>query len=291
MSTKRWIVPIVASLLVGGCGLFVPEIQEFPFDRNEGQKFVQKVALNVRCEVQDAVVHLYSKNAAIDPLNRNLKWFDSWAVQIALTLTIDEKGSVNPVASWLPTGAPSTPNSIFSLNLGGTLSADASRVDKISAFFLVSDLKKLEACPAAVRNQGPFILESDLKLEEWLFDTMVTADNGNTPVPAGPSGPFKSNVLSHEVKFDIVSSGNLTPGWKLKQATINQSGNFLTASRDRTQDLIITFGPADPGWVVDPQTKKIVKKEPSLATAALNAMLAAEIGNAVSTAVRNSLQP
>jgi hypothetical protein len=291
MSASRIGACALSSALLCGCGLYVPEIQENPFDRNEGQRFVQEIALNVRCEVQDAVVHLYAKDLPVDPQNRNLAWFDSWAVQIALTLTIDEKGSLNPVVSWLPTGIPSTPSSIVNLNLGMTLSADGSRVDKISSFFLVSDLKKLQACPAAARNHGPFILESDLKLEEWLFDMMVAADVGNTPVPTGPNGPFKSNVLSHEVKFDIVSSGNLMPGWKLTQSTINQSGTFLMGSRDRTQDLIITFGPVDPSWVKDPKTGKLVKKAPALSTAALNAMLAAEIGNAVSTSVRNALQP
>ena len=71
-------------------------------------------------------------------------------------------------------------------------------------------------------------------------------------MPAGVSGPFKSNVLSHEVKFEIVSSGNATPGWKLKQVTVNQSGNLFSISRDRIQDLIVTFGPADPAWTIDP---------------------------------------
>jgi hypothetical protein len=284
MSAMRWGVPIFASALLGGCGLYIPEIQENPLDRNAGAKLVQDIALNIRCEVQDAVVHLYQRNAPIDPENRNLRWFDTWAVQLALTLTIDEKGSFNPTASWAPPGS-------FGLGLGGTLSADASRVDKISYFFLVSDLKKFDACPADARNRGPFILESDLKLEEWLSDTMEAADNGNTPVPAGTNGPFKSNVLSHEVKFDVVSSGNITPSWKIRQVAINGSGNFATASRDRTQDLIMTFGPADPAWTTDPVTKKKVKKSPVLSTAASNSMLASEIGNSVSTAVRNALQP
>jgi hypothetical protein len=290
MSAMRWVVPILLGLSVGGCGLVVPEIQENPFDRNGGQKFVQKIAANIRCEIQDAVVNLYAKNKDIDPLNRNFKEFGKWAAQVALTLTIDEKGSVNPIASWLPTQGPTTPNSIFSLGVGGTLSTDASRVEKISAFFLVSDLKKKKVCPPELRHQGMFILESDLKLEEWLFDTLVPIDIGDLPESVGPSGPFKSNVLSHEVKFEIVSSGNATPGWKLKQVTVNQSGNLFSVSRDRTQDLIITFGPADPAWTIDPDTQKVVKKPPSLAPAALNAMLAAEIGNAVSTAIRNSTQ-
>ncbi len=299
MSATRQLVSFAFGLLLGGCGLYVPEIQENPLNGNEGQKFVQEIALNIRCEIQDAVVDLYAKNGAIDPQNRNLAFFDSWGAQITLTLTIDEKGSLNPVSSWLPTGTPTTPSSIFSLNLGATLSSESQRVDKISSFFLVSDLKKLEACPDLDRNRGPFILESDLKLEEWLFDTMEASGTGNLPAPASVSGPFKSNVLSHEVKFDIISSGNITPGWKLKQSTVNQSGNFLTGSRDRTQDLIITFGPVDTTWVLDPKTGrpainprtgKPIIQVIGLSSAAEDAALSSQIGNAVSNGVRSALQ-
>jgi hypothetical protein len=291
-------VSLSASVLVGGCGLYVPEIQENPFDKKEAHKFVQEIVENIRCEVQDAVVDLYARNSDIDPQNRNLGFFDSWGAQLALTLTIDEKGSLNPIVSWLPTGVPTTPGSIFSLNLGATLSSDASRVDKIGSFLLVSDLKKLAACPPERRGRGPFILESDLKLEEWLYDAMV--ESGTiTPLPTSASGPLKSNVLSHEVKFDIVSSGNLTPGWKLRQSTINQSGNFLTGSRDRTQDLVITFGPVDSSWVLNPETGKPKidpkSKKPivqhALSSAAASSSLASDIGNAVSNGVRNALQP
>ena len=121
----------------------------------------------------------------------------------------------------------------------------------------------------------------------------------NLPAPATTSGPLKSNVLSHEVKFDIISSGNLTPGWKLKQSTINGTGNFLTGSRDRTQDLILTFGPVDPTWTLDPTTgqpakdpktgKPLVRMQ--LSTAATNSALAADIGNAVSNGIRSVLAP
>ena len=55
----------------------------------------------------------------------------------------------------------------------------------------------------------------------------------------------KQNVLSHEVTFEVISSGNITPAWKLVRANFNQSGSFFTTSRDRKHDLIITFGPLD----------------------------------------------
>jgi len=294
MSTVRWLLPVLSSLCVGGCGLYVPEIQENPFDRTHGVDFVQAITENVKCEVQDSVNELYDRQDAVDPQHRILQFLDDWGVEIALTLTTDEKGSLNPVISWLPTGTPSTPSSIFSLNLGAALSSDAQRVDKISTFFSVAELRALRACPPGRRQGGVFLLESDLKLGQWLTDTMISINNNITPVPPDASGPLKTNVLSHEVKFDIVSSGTLTPAWKLRQSTINQTGNFLTGSRDRTQDLIVTFGPLDPKSMIvfeDPITKKKTRRATGLATPAANSLLASEIGNAVSNGVRAALQP
>jgi hypothetical protein len=303
MSAIRWIVPASLGLLVSGCGWYVPETQENPFaSPGERNAFIQEIVRNVHCEVQDAVVKLYAENAEVDPLNRNLRWFDSWGVQLALTLTTDEKGSLSPVVSWLPTGTPSTPSSIFSLNLGATGSTEGQRIDKIGAFFLVSDLKGLHVCHPEDRHRGPFILESDLKLYQWLQAAMVSIDNEDTPAPAKATGPLKSNVLSHEVKFDIISTGTVTPSWKLTQSTINATGTFLSATRDRTQDLSMTFGPTDDTWVeyvyvpgtnkvrIDPKTHQPMTRPAALAPAAASTALASDIANAIGNAVRNGLR-
>jgi hypothetical protein len=295
-------VTLAATLMmIGGCGTYVPEIQENPFASvKERSDFIQAIARNVRCEVQDAVVDLYASQRDIDPQNRNLKWFDSWAAQISLTLTTDEKGSVNPVVNVTPL-SPLT--SVFNINLGATVSTEAQRVNKIGSFFSVADLKKLQACPPEDRHRGPFILESDLKLEEWLIATMISTGNGDTPAPADQSGPFKSNVLSHEVKFDIISTGTVTPAWKLTRATVNQTGTFLSGSRDRTQDLTITFGPIDPAWSefvidlntgrakIDPVTRRPMVRPTALAPAASSAALSADISNAISNGIRNAQRP
>jgi hypothetical protein len=278
---------VALSGAIGGCGLYVPEIQENPFDGPQGQQFVQEIIENITCEVQDSLYDIYARERQFDPNYVNLSFMNGWGVTIALTLTIDEKGSLNPLVSWLPTGTPTTPSSIFSLNLGATLSSEAQRIEKLNSFFLVSDLIK-NPCSADERNHGPFILENNLKLEEWLDDVIQAGVTGFNKFPTDANGPLKSNVLSHEVKFDIISSGNLTPGWKLKQSTINQSGNFFTASRDRTQDLVITFGPAMTTSTKDKNGKTVKLIAPS--PVAADALLASEIGVAVSNGVRNALQ-
>jgi len=286
--------------LLCGCGTYVPNINENPFaDEKTRSDFIQEIFRNIRCEVQDAVIKLYAENQDIDPFNRNLKWFDSWAAQISLTLTIDEKSSLNPTSNLLPL---SPPTKIVNLNLGATLSADAQRVDKIGAFFAVADFKDRQACHPEERNRGPFILQSDLKLYDWLKPATIGIDNADVPAPANQNGPNKSNVISHEVKFDIVTGLAGTPGWKLTTATVNQTGTFLSLNRDRTQDLTITFGPPDPQWfvavvdpttrkpILDPKTHKPLLRPTELAPAAASSAMSSDIGNAVSNGIINGLR-
>lgn len=299
MTVKSRSLLVFGCISLTACGTHVPEIQENAFASEHARSdFVNAVARNVRCEVQDAVVRLYADNQKIDPENRNLGWFDSWAAQLSLTLTTEEKSSLNPVVNVLP---PSPATSVFNVNLGGTLSADATRIDKIGSFFTVAELKALQACDPKERNTGPFILQGDLKLHDWLEATMVSVGNRDTPPPANQSGPFKSNVISHQVKFEVVTTGGVTPGWKLVRATVNQSGNFFSTTRDRTQDLTITFGPPDPAWlvpIIDPKTKKPkidaatgkpVMRPTVLSQPAASAALAADIGVSVAANVRAAI--
>src|ERR1700730_2135118 len=113
MSARRWIVPVVGSMLLGGCGLYVPEIQDFG-DKVAGQQLVNAIAYNVTCEVQDAIYEIYHPGGQ----TRASTFLDSWGVQITLSLQIEEKSSVNPLVSWMP---PSPASAVFSLAGGGTL--------------------------------------------------------------------------------------------------------------------------------------------------------------------------
>ena len=56
-------------------------------------------------------------------------------------------------------------------------------------------------------------------------------------------GGFNQDSFSREIKFNIVSSGNITPTWKLVQVSANTGGTFFSAGRTRIHDLIITIGP------------------------------------------------
>lgn len=231
------IVPLVAAILLGGCGTYVPDIQEFPGNTVDGQLFVKKIVENINCEITEAVQYVVEQDKRLP--RRTAAWFDDWGIQTTLTLTTDEKGSINPVVNWLP---PSPASSIFNLAGTGLVSSAANRIDKLNSYNSVRQFLKNQCVQ---RPGGAWILSSDLKLREWLVYVIMAANTGEISTPADAKGPFKSNVISHQVRFIVSSSGGLTPGWRLSRVSINQSGAFLTASRDRTHDLTITLGPMD----------------------------------------------
>jgi hypothetical protein len=68
----------------------------------------------------------------------------------------------------------------------------------------------------------PFILRSDLKLYDWLKPATIAINNGDAPLSANEKGPNTSNVLSHEIKFVIVTTGTANPTWVLKVTEINK---------------------------------------------------------------------
>lgn len=277
MSAMQGFAPFVVSLFAGGCGLSVPEIQEIPGDTLGGQQFVQAIVTNITCEAQDAFYDLYQ--------DYKTTFMDQWGVQITLKLTIDEKGASNPTTNWLPK-SPAT--DVFNLAAGATLSSDANRIDILNSYYLVSDLKK-RRCPAQIRG-GPFLLESDLKLREWLYDMYVAA--GTNTVQFGRdvnNGPFKENVISHEVKFDVLSSGTLTPTWKLTLVQYNPTGTLLSLSRERTHDLLITIGPADATYTSVNGKRKMIYSGPSPQAEEIH--FSNLIGSAVAASVRSALQP
>ena len=92
-----------------------------------------------------------------------------------------------------------------------------------------------------------------------------------------------ADVLFHEVKFEVDTSANLTPAFKLRLVDVNDSGQFFSTSRNRVHDLQITLGPTDQG--------KGSSKKVGPSSAAADVALAGLIGQAVGFAVRSALRP
>jgi hypothetical protein len=268
----RWVVPLGISMFAGGCGLTVPETQEFPGNAGDQQVLVQAIVHSIHCDVINAFKDIYAKAEKYPDVRPFTDKLTNWGVQLTLSLKTEEKGTLNPVVVWTPVSPASA---IFTLGASATLSADAIRTDKLYFYYTVAELRSRHTCTTGIQPRGPvtsLLIQNDLKLRDWLYDQFPIVSTNEVSVPTSNAGPLKQNVLSHEVSFEVVSAGGLTPAWKLARVSVNQSGTFLAATRDRTHGLIITMGPGDSKGLVGP---------------AKDSHLATDIGASVANSVRS----
>ncbi len=240
---------------------------------------VNKIANQVKCELRDAV-----RDVIAEYDNPDIKWLSDWSAKVTLKIVVDEKSSLNPGLSFntlfpsavnkFGNGTTVTTPQSFSFGIGGQFSSDATRTETIGFFFVFKELlTKTGLCPI---GQGPLI-ESDLKLHDWLEAAALTAETpGTISDPFVSGAPF--DVISHEVSFVIVAGGNVTPTWKLVYLSANPTAPFLGVTRTRTDDVLITMGPIG-------ELKNGRPVGPSLAVE--NAHLAAQIGQSVAAAIQS----
>jgi hypothetical protein len=260
-------IPIGVAFLLAGCGTVVPNLQE---SGGAGQAVVLVHAIvdGIHCELRHAIYTVDKNDADLAAsLNQGVShvgYLKDWAVQVTLSLQVEEKTAVSPSALWTPNGALS---SIFSIGASATGSADATRIDKLNYFYTLKELRASGDCQHSAippEQPGSLLIQSDLKITEWLTShVLLVGTNEVIPRRAAPSGSagksatgasdaLKSggtgapNGFSHEVIFQVVSSGTVTPAWKLIKASFNQSATPFSTSRDRKHDLLLTFGPQDP---------------------------------------------
>jgi hypothetical protein len=267
----RRALPMGIATLLGGCGFVVPELQDFG-DRDQQIVLVQEITRNIHCELRDAFNKLHDK---VGPT-----FMDGWGASVFLSLDIIDKTTVAPSATWSP---PPSPTVIPTLAGGVSGSSQAERNDQLHSFFTVRDLLKAGYCTK--RPGGFMLMQGDLKLTEWLFDTYTVqatrqADFNSAGLPA--------DVLYHEVKFEVDTSANAPPGFKLSLVNVNDSGTFFTASRSRTHDLQITLGPTS---VASGGSNKSKSGPPGPSPAAADVAFAGLIGRAVGSAVKSALRP
>jgi hypothetical protein len=289
MPRIRFAIPLMTSFLLGGCGTYVPSIQEFPGNAATGQDFVRAIVLNVSCELQNAVNEVIRSD--IDNVRsglfkqRRTAWLDTWGVQMTLNLTVSERSTANPSVQWMRLNPAD-----FTLAGGATLQAEATRINKLGSYYTLPDLVNRNFCDQASRPGGLFMMQSDLKLKEWLYDTVMLQGQKTVQFPDDKSGPFGQDVISHQVTFEVVSTGSITPAWKLKSVLIDPSGSLLEANRTRKHDLLLTFGPADKSLLValpnGSRTRVVATRGPGRAAA--ESHLASEIGIAISSAIRST---
>lgn len=294
---RKILASIFGASLVGGCGTYVPDVLEFWAGENDLGFKVNAIASQVQCELGQAMRSLIADDIRQSKelrIPRRAAWLESWGAQVTLTFTIDEKSLFNPGATLkqplqnaittFPTGGNVTSPQSYSLGMSGVFSTGANRMSKVSMFFVLKNFLnggRTDRTCLPNRVNGDIFVQSDLKLKEWLY---AAALPGFTGIVAFPEKPPAKDVIQHQIKYQIVSNGGLTPTWTLVNISAASSSTSLPlfgANRDRTQDLLITLGPT-----ITPTGPVI------LAPVAANSHLASEIGASVASNLRNiSVQP
>ncbi|MBX4870229.1 hypothetical protein HJA85_25155 [Rhizobium bangladeshense] len=256
---KKILAALISLLpLLNGCGTYVPSIREWPKnDTLNESDMIAAIIRSVSCELSYTVTQVI-ENDKREALDRSSKktysdFLREWGVEVAVNLTVVERTSVNPSVLFTP---PITPTTTFTLSGGFTASAEATRLQKTNVFFTIDELyhpaffnvdKPERRCRDPRGNkEGSLLVDSDLKLSSLLEGRIGASILGFADTPSSPALLVgQKNVLSQSVSFKIVTAGGLTPTWKLVRATYNPTGILLSTGRDRTHELVFTFGPLD----------------------------------------------
>jgi hypothetical protein len=281
--TKHVLLFVVGiALVLGGCGTYVPNIQENPW-APDANRLVEAIVESIHCEIIQAVIYVVSHdsmNPKILEPGRHTAWlYNNWGAQIQITLKTDEQSALSPSGSYSP--------NIFNLLGGANISSEETRTDILNFTIRLKlytiQVKCVPRLLFLIGNHPPgsLLIQSDLKLRDWLAAVVLGVGTEQVPVtlPAGVKNPSANNAISHDVTFQVITSGNITPTWKLALATINPTAPFATASRTRTHELLITFGPNDLA------TNSLGPNSPAAGT-----FLSQQIGSAISNAaLRNNV--
>ena len=214
-----------------GCGLFVPDMHEVGEDKLDEIASENDIVNQIKCEI----------HRAVDPQinGPSVVWLDKWVAKVSVVLTADEKGSLSPGFSLTePFSAPSK-GQFFSLSGGLNASADTTRKETIGFTFSIPALLKEGTITNKCANENGVLIHSDLKVADF-----VKVKSNLAKIPGTIPGPF--TAFTYQTTFVVTYGGNVTPTWKLVRFTANPGGNFISASRTRTNDLVITFAELTP---------------------------------------------
>ena len=298
-SARRWLYGAILTFLITGCGLQTPDLKSPLRQPADLHMTIDHIVNEAKCELTHGILRALARDDLLAEQSKTapkLKWLEDWSALATLTLTAEDMSSFNPNLTYtdilsnnireFPNGNVTSARS-FSLGASASVSADGTRTDKVNFFFVFKDFLANPAnhndlvtnLTIPCEHQSPVLLESHLKLDDWIDQALYPVITNANLAPVGYNSP--TSVISHEVNFVIKASGSVTPVWKLVPVSFNTGAlPFLQANRNQTDDLTITLGKA----VIPAEAGVQASATPS--TEVLFSHLASEIGTAVATATR-----
>ncbi|UFS78373.1 hypothetical protein LPB73_13760 [Tardiphaga sp. 37S4] len=253
LSFRAAAMALVLTLPLGACGFTSPRLTEAWEAHDIGTNMVFNIKRNIFCETIRAIREVNktptSFGAAIPP---------DYGVQLQMTLTIAESSAVTPNLTYNRTLTDGMESGVsigrnWGIGLSGELSSTATRTDTTYSYWGVANIagpgKNKKMCDVEdwpiEQNVSSLFVKSDLGIERFLRDHVKAADLLYSSKPRGDKKPEKVDVYSYDLKFVVVSSGGVSPQFKL----IPLSGGgtpILNVNRTRTHELLLTFGPTGP---------------------------------------------
>ncbi|WP_411901901.1 hypothetical protein [Methylorubrum thiocyanatum] len=295
---------LIALFVLSACGTRVPSLNEGWEPADIDDDLAYRITKSVRCELITAVkTHgspLYTNNSTpgIEAYYEK-RLPDDWGAQLTLTLTVDEKSSLNPSGSYtrnisseadVPAPGGSVAQS-FSLPFTTQLSSQAVRTDTYYNFYTVAELIRERPIDTPCHRFNPltgqadlpldrsgssYLLQGNLKIGDWLKGAL----KASRYIPSSKL-PDKKNleVLQYDIKFVVLTEGTVNPLWKLAPVSTGIGGLPLASTnRTRTHQMLLTFGP----------TEKTDGKSSPVQTA-VNLHTSGQLQNAVNTGIRSAL--
>jgi hypothetical protein len=224
---------LMLSAALGGCGLFVPEKDLLSNDNvptgtpSPAGLYENRIVGHIRCELREGV-----RRALVFP---NVQWLRSWGATVTLKMTVDELGGLSPGVSILQ---PLKNAQSFTLGLGVSGSAHTTRVETISFTLAFDELLK-ESPTSCEGLQNGILIDSDLKIAQFIYDKAVVADVGEATNKSVTTPPYET--FQEDLTFVASMGGNATPTWKFTRITVDPNSPLLNVSRGNTNDVLITL--------------------------------------------------
>lgn len=236
MYLARNILLSVLTLLLAGCGLAVPELQEFYQSPKEEKIDENAILSRITCEMTKSVYEtLHEYRPGGQYTGKSVEWLLNWGAMVTLKISAEEASAIKPGFS-----IPAVPG-LRRLSIGGGLSASSNitRAETIGATYAFRDLLEHRKIPSDCDRQGPILITSDLKIKQFISNkAFLAAVPGTIPDRAIPFDAF-----TYQATFVVVYSGGITPTYHFIDVTANPDSPFLNASRTRTHDITLTVGP------------------------------------------------
>jgi len=264
---SKFAIPLLAgaSMMLSACGVFTPEMREFYEGGQDNPDFENIVLNNVRCELAGGTHKALEYLDAPGPHSyQSVDWIRGLGATVNLKFTVKETGEVNPTVALKPPPP-------FSFGGGVDVSASASRHEEVEFTYPISDLLKQIPRNVDCVNENGALIQSNLKIKNFIYDKLVLASVPNTV-------PGAYHTFNYQLTFVTSYDVSATPTWTFKHVTVTPS-KLIDLSRMKTSDLTITIGQiAGGGTGTSP---------PTLTPEALAVHASSLIGQAVSTAIQN----